>query len=525
MTMSNVLAGVCLAIGIYGAYCECGKENVYAHTTGLRIEAPSAPAERISGCVTDTATDGNARFIHGGNHTIRLVEEKNGALFSYTEPVSYEIRIVQPGVHISDAQIRGRIDGRDMTHMDTRTLIGARSFESGWQSPENSSNFLAEQTEFYGASFKFTLRPFLSDREERLRSLEIGLMLSVVAGFEHNHGGMVEAEIFREGVYIGTAHIANITDPITIVPGEAVRLYRMPPDVMPLTPVGTFTIIEAAPGKLQYNYKLQFRLEITQLGRHVTVPFMPTLFLSNLIINEDESGLRLENVRVPGIVNRDNITLRVVNPSYGVPAEITFGGIYLAGAIIPFLRYHIVIYGPEITSNSDEFPVVAIHDFGYSALVLQAGDYYYSGIEEDTYLPEPPHPFAPRHYFNSNTMVFVDGVYIQAAAFPTVAPHVVSSMMNPRVFANHIGAVVIWDEAARTVRFTGNSTAGIPQTVILTLDSPIITVNGIPYDIAQKSLQPALSGQITPVVIGGRVFVPVRVLAEIFGIRLRTCGQ
>jgi TPR repeat protein len=125
---------------------------------------------------------------------------------------------------------------------------------------------------------------------------------------------------------------------------------------------------------------------------------------------------------------------------------------------------------------------------------------------------------ANRVSFSANTMVPVNGVNIQAAAFPTVAPGVVSSMINPRVFADFIGGQVYWNVAARTATFTGRTTLGVETTVVLTLDSPVVSVNGQTFDIATLAGQPSLAGRICPVVIGGRSYVPVRVLAEIFNV-------
>jgi hypothetical protein len=129
-----------------------------------------------------------------------------------------------------------------------------------------------------------------------------------------------------------------------------------------------------------------------------------------------------------------------------------------------------------------------------------------------------------RTSFTTSTMVDVDGVSIQAVAFPTVAPGVVSSMMNPRVFADFVGAVVEWNEATRTATFTGYDRLGNSQTVSLTLDSPVAMVNGQSVDIATAAGQGALAGNINPVVIAGRSYVPVRFLANIFGVPVDFVG-
>jgi hypothetical protein len=120
--------------------------------------------------------------------------------------------------------------------------------------------------------------------------------------------------------------------------------------------------------------------------------------------------------------------------------------------------------------------------------------------------------------FTVNSQVDVDGAMVQAVAFPEVAPGVVSTMINPRVFANFVGAVGTWDDGARTYTFVGQNASGEAQTVVLTLDSPTIMVNGQAQDIATLANQPMLAGRIAPVVLNGRQYVPARVLANIFNV-------
>jgi hypothetical protein len=124
-----------------------------------------------------------------------------------------------------------------------------------------------------------------------------------------------------------------------------------------------------------------------------------------------------------------------------------------------------------------------------------------------------------RRSFTTATMVEVDGATVQAVYFATVAPGIVSTMMNPRVFSDFMNlAPVQWNEATRSMTFSGYSTAGVYQTVVLTLDNPVAMVNGQPVDIATGSAQPQLAGAINPVVNAGRSFVPARFLANIFGV-------
>jgi hypothetical protein len=262
------------------------------------------------------------------------------------------------------------------------------------------------------------------------------------------------------------------------------------------------------------------------------------LWLGEPTINYEESGFELEALSTRRARDDDEVLgFEVKRTSHGTAATITFDEVFVAGPTVPGIEWHVVVYGPEISSNSDL--ILGDTDFNtwrhtgtdaqlysdytlrgrfytmpYDAVVLEVAGF--AVIDADA--PENRPPAMSRRAFTATTMVVVDGVEIQAVAFPTVANGVVSSMMNPRVFADFVGATVDWNEATRTATFTGTSTHGIQQTVVLTLDSPTATVNGSPVDIATGAGQGQLAGQIRPVVINGRSYVPARFLAGIFGV-------
>ena len=473
-----------------------------AHDEGVIVEGPDAPAERISGRLTSEGND--ERFLHGENHTIRIVEATHGAVSSPTEPASYEIRIVQPGVHIVDARLQ---------------VLGGNLFEM-------------ELVEFDGGPLRFTHESSPND-SENIYGLDIGLLLSVAAGFEQNHGGKIDAEIFRNNVHIGTVHIANITDPIILEAGTPSEYIRSHFNGQ-LLRVGTFEIIEAAPGVLEEGDELWFHVQASQNYRFVYIPHgLMSLWLTEPEINTDESGLTLELIprgegNPPRSFAGDGINpvggFRVVQPSTDEPGRISFNEVYMSGPTVPGIDWHIVVTGESIASNSHRFFLGELNEFqerarifdvGYNAVIHRILGAYVPRPPAEVDIPLPP----PLHYsFTAATMVNVDGAYIQAVAFPTIAPGVVSAMMNPRVFADFIGMEVAWNENTRTITFGGYGARRIFQAVSLMLDSPIITINGQEYDIAVKAGQTALEGQISPVIIDGRAYVPVRVLAEIFGV-------
>jgi hypothetical protein len=249
-------------------------------------------------------------------------------------------------------------------------------------------------------------------------------------------------------------------------------------------------------------------------------------------INE-ESGLVLEPIPqnegwaprfFEDSISTEAIGFRVVSPSVDVPARITFAENYISGPSITGLSFSVVATGFDLAHNShrflhedeDEYREIMgfFTDIAYSATVLRFAPFY-------EYIPQPrvSPPPAPRHFFTADTVVEIDGVSIQAIQFVTVAPGVVSAMISPRVFADIIGADIHWNSERRTVDLSRNTRNGI-QGASLTVDRSFFIAQGASHDFAVHADQPELRRQITPVIIDGRVYVPVRALARTFDIPL-----
>ena len=543
------------------------------HEGGITVTGPAAPANLVSGR-TNAALNvtGNDRFLHGGNHTIRLRENAVRSMFSTFD--RYEVRVTTEGVHIVDAEIRvGNPDAID--------------YEFGWTALTDihrrreavGNRVVTAYTDFDGGSVFFAPRTKFQDEEGRLRQMDIRLMLSVEAGFEANFGGQVGVDVFRNNQLLGSTVIANVTDPIRVERAEQpTHIYRHQFDVIPLTPVGGFTITENQVMALANNDEVWIHVQATQGGNPVYIPQgMLTMFLGNITVNEAQSSMVIEPLRgaagnVPRSFPGDRIMsptgLRIVRPSSGNPGVITVESMYVAGPTVPWIDWHVVVTGAArtydqligtgyelvrnytysgISPNSHRFfparidystshPVgsgenlgtyqerARMFGMGYNTTFLRViGDPHIDehgpadgpGPNQGTGNQQLP-PIARRSF--TTALVNVDGYYIQAAAFPRISENSVSSMMNPRVFADFVGAQIDWNPATRQATFTGICRGGNTQTVVLTLDSPVAMVNGESRDIAQGAMQPAYAGRIHPVVINDRVFVPARFLANIFGV-------
>jgi hypothetical protein len=128
-----------------------------------------------------------------------------------------------------------------------------------------------------------------------------------------------------------------------------------------------------------------------------------------------------------------------------------------------------------------------------------------------------------RASFTVDTVVEVDGVNVRAIAFTRYGDARVTKMSG-RVFAGFIGGTTDWNAATNTATFTGVTTSGVDMVVSLTTGNPIAVVNGQNVDIATGAQQPQFAGQIVPVIVDGRQYVPARFLANMFGVPIEAQG-
>ncbi|MCL2199466.1 MAG: hypothetical protein FWB80_11125, partial [Defluviitaleaceae bacterium] len=320
----------------------------------IEVISPDSPANVTSGRLSNgellttrqnlgattfnnIAIAGNARWMNGANHTIRIQETVPGTMFRNLD--TFELRPVQEGVRIVDAEVRAGRDGNNNAAFPT----------GGWTNFDNNNYFVSALTDFSGDSLIFAPRTMDAEDESRLRRMDIRLLVSIEAGFEARHGEQVEVEVFRNGVSMGVAHIANATDLVTMTGGAPTIITRNMFDVLGLTPVSNFTISETEAGNLRSGYTIMLGLRSIQNGREVTIPMGEMeLFLGAVEFNEAESGLVIEAVRGAAVP-----TFRVVRSSSDVPGVITFTDVNLAGPTVPNVEWHVFAYGPEISPNSN----------------------------------------------------------------------------------------------------------------------------------------------------------------------------
>jgi len=98
-------------------------------------------------------------------------------------------------------------------------------------------------------------------------------------------------------------------------------------------------------------------------------------------------------------------------------------------------------------------------------------------------------------------------------------PQFVTSYVMVRVIADILGLDWTFDDATRTATFTGYNEQNQFITMELTINSTTMRVNGIPRDVrASAGTVPAISRE-------GRLFVPVLVFQEVFGVTIQWNGE
>ncbi|MCL2199874.1 MAG: hypothetical protein FWB80_13225, partial [Defluviitaleaceae bacterium] len=339
----------------------------------IEVIGPASPANVISGrlsngelsasgtgfaggqalAFSNISIAGNPRWMHGGNHTIRLQEVVPGTLFRNLD--TFELRPVQEGVRIVDASVQA---GRD----------GAADTNFAWRGFDNNESFISALTDFTGDYLVFAPRTIDAEEQSRLRRMDIRLLLSIEAGFEARHGEAVEIEVFRNGISMGVAHVADASDLITLDSGPLTTITRNAFDVLGLTPVSSFSISETEIGNLRSGDTFTLGLRAVQNGREVQLGAMGTmtLHLGAVEFNEAESGMVIEAVR------GQNNTFRVVRGSTGVPGVINFSEVNLSGPTVPGIEWHVFAFGPQISPNS-EFVIMPIDTLLFDQPAAPAG--------------------------------------------------------------------------------------------------------------------------------------------------------
>jgi len=515
----------------------------------------------IPNAINSGSVHAQGTWLTGNNHSIRLYENVPGVLFQTLD--RFEFRSVNPGVRVVDAQARIGRQGSDGSWAD----IG----EAG----TGAVDIRALSTFEDGA---LTIAP--SPGWNRGGSvvphrLDVRLALSVEAGYVARFGERIEIEVLRNGVPVGRAHVANARDLIVVQQDTSVEIYRHSFDVIGPTEASIFSIHEAFVGALPNGAVLRFGMVPFRDGRPVDLgaTWELTPHVGDPTTNEAASGLMIARTAGTGAMDE----FRVIRPSTGnTPGIITFSDVTVSGPVVPNVEWHVVVFGPQIAPNSSfewyhfappaarpASPAIGSREerslfyyLPYHATILTihgTADVDIGQGPDPTPGPGPlPTPTPTPLPTQTPTPIGVLTVQNGMPGMMTTVngdtqfveqPFIMyqnaitgnnMGMVSARVFASHINASGIYPMpggAGATIVGT-NIRTGQQTTVVMTVGSPIATINGQSVDIATFVQQNNAQGQwatgpassVHMVNVGGRTFLPVRFLAYAFGLNVSTGG-
>jgi hypothetical protein len=384
------------------------------------------------------------------------------------------------------------------------------------------------------------------------RTLEVYLFVSIEAGFADlydNEPIMVSVNgsaVQTLAMDNRSAVIAYVEDPITVdMVGPVVEIavgQVMSP--VELTRIADVVITETAVGRLTRGTTFTLNVEalpIPVLGHHALVG---SQFIA------DTSGLELRVTQV-GTGQTAHMQFEVIRESQHHPAVMTFVNNYVMGTFLPGIVYGISINGTPVAAN----PAPAgIHNNAiaqntarglggrgnfdsvpYFREIVRFVEFVYEGLPPG--VGEPPGQgggggnttgsgggaaVTSRSLVLFNGMPGIqssDGFVAQPAIMYQFVPgNYAQKAMNTRVFADFINGDIQWNPYNQTVSIIGTHANGSQVTVEVSVANPTARVNGNPVDISTAAGHPQFAGRVSPVIVNDRTFVPVRFLAESFGI-------
>jgi hypothetical protein len=265
----------------------------------------------------------------------------------------------------------------------------------------------------------------------------------------------------------------------------------------------------------------------------------------------DESGLRLGTPRrlLDPVLGIDGWAVSVTRAPFqgeDVPYPvITIGNLSVTGQILPGVDYNIVVSGTRIASNEQEVRTLVgqglagglqnLHflTFTSTPYIGAVIRHYGGGILADLppapevievpappIIVEVPAPQPVVYRFNEFTPA-IHGV-ANPFRFETNVEGNLVGFMSLRAFAYMLGSTgdqISWNQATNTATVTGTHLHGHDVTVTVTPGNPRAQVTGIPgtVDIAEFAGASGPIGTISPINIGGTVFLPLRFVTNAFG--------
>ena len=382
-------------------------------------------------------------------------------------------------------------------------------------------------------------------------ALEIRFFLSLEAGYEWKYGSDVNVTISGAGVAnlpasARTQTIGRAVDPIQtnitnsafpVVEVETGRLYN----IIGRQAIDDVIVDVINPGAFQVGDELWIYVTSDVLARSfdLNLSGIPTL-------NVEGSALRfspghLVNPQV-GLTGREAVGFTVTRAANANEEPlITLSNLSVEGQAFPGVEYQLVLSGPSIAMNDQEvFNAHHGNAQGTQLRHMNRGVFTslpYNGTivmteqGESGPLPGPgPGPQETREFFLTEGVPFAG---VEEPLYWHIVGRNRVGMVSLRAFAYLVGgedADFDWDSATRVGSVSSLNRHGEPVAISVTEGNPRANIRTGAGDqsVDMADYVRGLSGptgSVYPINRGGRLYLPLRFVAELFGYRVERTGN
>jgi len=372
-----------------------------------------------------------------------------------------------------------------------------------------------------------------------IRSLEVTFWISVTGGFEVNNPGET-VDVTISGPGAAGIPAAQRVIPVAL-PVDPVSLYlpdgpvEFQTDVLSTVSNHSISDIEVTiyePHNLVEGNVIVVRVGGIQASDRA---FGLHAFASN--VSHDAVGLVLGNVVRPPAENISAtagstflIPIQRV-PNVGDndgPITITFSGVTVSGTVVPNVEYYVIVHGNAIADNFYLGNRPGVGQFAIEPYFAYAGSYV-EGILDNA--PGQTGPQAPTREFFLTEGVPFGGV--EEPLYWYIVGRNRVGMVSIRAFAYLVGgedADFDWDSATRVGSVSSLNRHGEPVAISVTEGNPRANIRTGAGDqsVDMADYVRGLSGptgSVYPINRGGRLYLPLRFVAELFGYRVERTGN
>jgi len=385
------------------------------------------------------------------------------------------------------------------------------------------------------------------ERPSTNRTLEVVFWVSAVAGFEVEFESS-DLEIVVSGSAFNNlaadnrnAVIAYVEDPIAVsLNGEPVMIpvgQVMTPQQ--ITAIPDIVISERDAGRLARGTVFTVAVEalpIPVLGNHALV---------DTVVVHDNSGLEVRATRV-GTGQTAYMRFEVIRESQDEPGTVVLTNNHVMGTFLQGITYGVSVNAQPVAAwptpaNISQNPIAqntsrGLHGRGnfdtvpYFVEIVQFGEFDYEGLPPGVGEPSGPSTPSGREFFLTEGVPFGG---VEEPLYWYIVGRNRVGMVSIRAFAYLVGgenADFDWDSATRVGSVSSLDRNGAPVAISVTEGNPRANIRTTAGDenVDMADYVRGLSGptgSVYPINRGGRLYLPLRFVAELFGYRVERTGN